>query len=213
MCGNKCPIFLLLFFVIASFIFSQETTGSIKVIVTDAQNELLPGANIAISGSSLIGIRGYITNKDGECFFASLPPGKYKAVVKLEGFKTETVDNIIVSLGTTSIINVKMELGKIEEEIVVTAKGNLVDITTSKLATDVKKEFFDSLPKTRDFQSMAQLAPSVMYDKYGIGITGASGGENQFIIDGTTTTGIMHGNDNVTNLVYEFIEEVSSVPS
>jgi hypothetical protein len=210
MCKNKCLVFFFLFFVIVSFIFSQETTGSIKVIVTDTQNELLPGASVVISSSSLIGARDYITNQNGECFVAKLSPGKYKVVVKLEGFKTETVENIIVSLGITSIINVKMELGKIEEEIVVTAKENPVDITNSKLATNIKKDFFDLLPKGRDFKSMALLAPGVIQGKYGIGITGATGGENQFMIDGTTTTGVMRGNDNITNLVYEFIEEVQT---
>ena len=100
-----------------------------------------------------------------------------------------------------------MEVGRIEEEVTVIGISPIVDLTSSRLSTNVSREFFDSLPKGRSYQDMVQLAPSVQSDPWGAAMSGATGAENMYIIDGVNTTDVEDGLAG-TNLTYEFIEEV-----
>src|SRR5436305_179902 len=70
-------------------------------------------------------------------------------------------------------------------------------------------EEFENLPKTRSFQSLAVLSPSVNSGTVegGFQINGASGAENQFYIDGVTTTSLINGQSR-ENAAFEFLQEV-----
>lgn len=202
--------FLLLMIVLgSSVLFSQGTTGTIRGTITEENGTPLPGVSVTVLGDNLIGTRSAVSDERGSYIFASLPPGSYVLSAKLDGFEAKKVENIRLVLEATISVNIPMKVGKIDYEVTITAE-NTVDLTSSALSTNIRKEFFDTLPKGRDFQSMVYLAPSTIATNYGIGIAGSTGAENQFIIDGVNTTGVMRGSDNIPNIVYEFVEEVQT---
>ena len=71
----------------------------------------------------------------------------------------------------------------------VTEAAPLIDTTTTAVATNISSAEFDRLPKTRTFQSLAILAPTVNEGTVegGFQVNGASGAENNFIVDGIST--------------------------
>jgi hypothetical protein len=73
----------------------------------------------------------------------------------------------------------------------------------------VTAEEFDRLPKGRSFQDIATTSPSVNSGRIegGIQVNGASASENNFTIDGLSTTGIING-DSRQDAMYEFLQEV-----
>ena len=77
------------------------------------------------------------------------------------------------------------------------------------MATNITSAEFENLPKTRTFQSLAQLAPTANEGTVegGIQINGASGAENNFIVDGISTSGVVHGNSR-QNAAFEILQEV-----
>ncbi|MFW6173070.1 MAG: TonB-dependent receptor [Elusimicrobiota bacterium] len=207
----KLLIFVLVFTMASSMLFSQGTTGSIRgTIVDEDEGQPLPGILISISSPSLMGTQTQVSDEEGNFRFVSLSPGVYTLVAELEGFRRRSIRDIKVTLEKTVNLNIEMAIGGLEEEVEVTAVAPTVDVKASKLTTNVTREFFDSLPKGRTFQDMVYLAPGVMKDEHGISFSGATGLENQFVIDGTLATGVVYGNDAITDIAYEFVEEVQA---
>lgn len=206
---KKIFVFTSVFLLLASALaYAQKTTGTIEGNVFDEEGTPLPGVTVTVKGPN-IAPQDRITDAKGFYRFPALPPGVYSITASLEGFKTFTQTKIPVPLEKTITLNITLELGAIEEEITVIGESPVVDITSSRLTTNVKKDYFDALPKGRTYQDMVYVAPSVQEDFVGIGIGGATGAENLYIIDGINTTGVENGLVG-TNLAYEFIEEVQT---
>ena len=189
----------------AGVLLAQRSTGQIEGVVMDSEGAPLPGVTVLVTGPSIK--RSMLTESNGTYRFPALAPGTYAVSATLVGFKTMTETNISVSLEQTRKVDLRMEVGRIEEEVTVIGLSPIVDLTSSRLSTNVSKEFFDSLPKGRSYQDMVQLAPSVQSDPWGAAMSGATGAENMYIIDGVNTTDVEDGLAG-TNLTYEFIEEV-----
>jgi len=195
-------VFLLL---TAGSLFSQRTTGMIEGVVHDTEGTPLPGVAVTVVGAGLS--RSMATELNGMFRFPALAPGTYSVSAVLVGFKKKTETGIVLTLEQTRKVDFILEVGQIEEEVTVYGVSPVVDLSSSRLTTNVKKEFFDALPKGRSYQDMIQLAPSVQSDPWGAAMSGSTGAENLYIIDGLNTTDVEDGLVG-TNLTYEFIEEV-----
>ncbi len=196
---------VLLLLTTAGSLFAQRTTGMIEGTVHDTEGTPLPGVNVTVAGLGLT--RSMATELSGMYRFPALPPGTYAVSAVLVGFKKKTETGIVVGLEQTRKVDFILEAGALEEEITVVGISPIVDLSSSRLTTNVKKEFFDALPKGRSYQDMVQLAPSVQTDPWGAAMSGSTGAENLYIIDGINTTDVEDGLVG-TNLTYEFIEEV-----
>lgn len=78
-----------------------------------------------------------------------------------------------------------------------------------EVAHNVTAEEFDRLPKGRNFQTLLTLFPFVNSGEIegGFQVNGASGSENQFVIDGVPTNSLIHGHSR-QNAAFEFPQEV-----
>src|SRR4030095_244489 len=84
----------------------------------------------------------------------------------------------------------------------------VLDLTTTTLATNVTAEEFDIMPKGRSFQSLALTAPGVNTGEIesGFEVQGASSAENVFTIDGVSTNSLIYGSSR-QNTVFEYLQE------
>ncbi len=194
-------------FILTSFAGAQKTTGAIAGVVKDIDGKVIPGVAVTIISPQLIGKRVVFSDDYGKFTFPDLPPGVYTVTAELTGFKKFVKKNVVVSLEKTAFVEVKLEFGQITESIEVIASDVAIDITSSKVSTNVKKDFFDTLPKGRTFKAMVLMAPSVQKGTFGISIGGSTGLENLYFIDGINVTDVDMGGAG-TNLVYEYIDEV-----
>jgi len=81
--------FLAIALLLAPLAFSQSRdTGALRGVVTDDQNDPLPGVAITVTSPSLMGSRSAVTDANGEYRIPALPPGEYKVKAELQGFGT-----------------------------------------------------------------------------------------------------------------------------
>ncbi len=188
---------------------AQEQTGSIEGVVRDFQGEILPGVSVEATSSNLVGTAVAVTDGRGFFRFPALPPGIYNVVATLEGFAPFGVDNVDLALGAVLSIEFKLEPGAITEAITVTGESPLIDVRQSATATSISAEMIEVLPRGRDFTSIAAYTTHAAAENSagGIQITGSSGSENRFIIDGIDTTNLQLGTSG-KDLITEFVEEV-----
>jgi hypothetical protein len=208
--------FLIFLFIlmIASTAFSAEK-GTIKVVVIDDEEAVLPGVSLTLSSPVMMGEKTLITNAVGEVLFVNLTPGIYEVKANLQGFQEKISRDIEVSLDRQTFVKIVLKPAVIEESVTVTAVYPAVDTTKSVIAEHVTHETVESLPIARDFVGYLQLAAGVNmvpnsqgrdtpedptgkgginYNPYGL--QGVQGGgkrgsrDNFYFLDGMNITGL-----------------------
>lgn len=203
---------LLVTLLAATCLLAQERTGGIQGTVSDPSGAALPGANVEISGGSLIRPVGVKTNGAGGYSLPSLPPGQYQVSVTANGFASVKRNNVDVQVARVAVVDIKMEVGSVSETVVVEAAGAVVDTTTNIVATNVSADTYDRLPKGRSFDALVFLAPGVRNEPKGGGYQadGASGSENVYALDGVEVTNIQSGVlDRQTQIPIEWVSETT----
>jgi len=146
----------------------------------------------------------------------NVPPGRYALTASLPGFKTSKQENIVITAGSSIVVDVRMEIGKLEETVTVTAAGPVVDAKTSTVATNLNSELLAKLPTSRDaFYDLALSTPGmVAQGKDGSWLPspnayGGSSNENIFLINGVNTTNPRSSAyGSLVNVNYNAVEEV-----
>lgn len=189
--------------------YSQEQTGNLFGVVTDSENAPLPGVTVEAKSPALIGQASSITDDEGRFRLVNLPPGTYTVTFNLAGFNTLRREGIIVRLGATYYLNVKLQVATLEEEVTVIGQSPVVDVKKSASTMEISKEMFSKLPRGRNFTSVVTVAAGVNEESElgGISFDGASSSENMFFVDGVDTTRMYDGTSS-QNVMFEFIEEV-----
>ena len=83
------PLVLLF---LASSAAAQTTTSTIEGTVTDASRAVVPGAEVRVSGTTLVTERRTTTDANGVYRVTALPAGNYTLTVVAKGFTTRTAE-------------------------------------------------------------------------------------------------------------------------
>jgi hypothetical protein len=215
----------------APLALSQENAGSIQGKVVDSNGAAVAGAQVTISGPSLVRTLEATTGDDGSYLFGRVPVGAYTVSVAQSGFKSTKKDSVQVQLGTEARVDFKLEVGNVSEVVTVSSGADeLIDLTSSKTATNITERFIENTPKGRSFNTILQTAPGVIFDVRagsspggatgtsgnnpgggtgGYSVNGASGSENAFVIDGVEVSNVRNaalGRESA--IPFEFVREV-----
>src|SRR6185503_9963728 len=125
----KVAVLLALLIVNAYPAWAQETTGTVKGRIADAQGLAVPGATVTVTGTQ--GTETTVTDGEGRFTIPFLTPGVYNVRAELQGFKAVEQKDVAVGLGRVVEIPLKMEIGGLTETVQVTATTPLVDATTT----------------------------------------------------------------------------------
>jgi hypothetical protein len=145
------------------------TTGAINGKVSDASGGVMPGVTVTISSPAMQGVRSTVTNEEGSYRFPAIPPGDYKITYELAGFATVTREGIHVGLGFTASVNVELKVASLTESVTVTGQSPVVDVTSTKTATNFDAKELASLPSARDFWAILAAAPAVQMQRIDVG--------------------------------------------
>src|SRR5262245_35909556 len=138
-------------------VFGQENTGSVQGTVKDPGGAVIPGAKITLSGSALVRSLDTTSDKEGNYLFPKVPSGIYTVTISQDGFKTIKSEDVNVVLGQTSRVDVALSAGAVSESVTVTAGSEAIDVSSSKVATNITQTFFDNQPKGRNFHSLISV--------------------------------------------------------
>jgi hypothetical protein len=191
-------------------------TGKIIGTVTDDEGTSLPGVTVEASSPKMQGKSIVITNENGVYRIFALPSGTYTIRYILDGFNTVVRKGIILSTDVvqTVTIDIAMTPGAIEEEITVLGRSPLIDVKSTTKGMTQTKQFFEMLPRGRNFDTLITAVPGVNTEPYlsGISIDGASGAENMYYIDGMDISNMDNG-ERDQSAAFEFVEEIQIVAS
>src|SRR5207249_4931986 len=176
-------------------VFAQGV-GAIGGTITDSSGAVLPGATVTLSNprGSIGGNQEAVADARGAFQFLRLVPGAYTVKAEIEGFRAATQENIVVNADATARVDLKLEIGTLQEGVTVTGESPLLDTTSALKQTVLSREVLDSLPNRIDVWSVARVIPSVVLSKVDVGgsesflqstaTVHGSNNENGFLIDG-----------------------------
>ena len=78
---------------------AQAPLGSLTGTVRDTQNIPVPGATVQLRNAATGAQQTATTNTRGVFTFPQLPAGSYRVDVSLQGFKTQTYNDVAVTVG------------------------------------------------------------------------------------------------------------------
>ena len=205
--GLTIALALLFTMAVAS---GQETTGSLRGVVTDATGAVVPNAKVEVAGPALLGSPTVTTDSAGTYAFLTLPSGVYTLTATASGFIPQKRVNIDLQVGKILRIDFKLEVGGTQQTIEVISEAPIVDVSQSTVSANVTQLDYNHLPKGRSFDSLIALAPGARYEATsgGYQVDGASGSENIYVIDGMDTTDLYTGGlPSTAKIPTEFVQE------
>src|SRR5580692_2655423 len=176
-------------------LFAQVDRAVLEGTVMDTSGAIIVGA-IVVSLAVDTGIKEeQLTNSKGYYRFPGLAVGRYTVTVTDAGFKTQVIEHVIVQVGQTRTLDVRMAVGAIAEKVEVTATAAAVERTSAEASTVITADQIANLPNNgRDWASFTLLAPFAQDDGGGdqrtIRFAGRARDDNNFSFDGVDAGGI-----------------------
>jgi hypothetical protein len=156
---------LTLFHVLALFVFVPSMAfaqAQITGTVTDTSGAPMPGVTVEASSPALIeGSRAVVTNTAGGYRLVDLRPGLYTVTFTLAGFRTFRRERVELPDNFVATMNAEMQLGNLEETVVVTGESPIVDVQSVRRMTVLGGETLRELPVARTYGSLLQMNPTV----------------------------------------------------
>jgi outer membrane receptor protein involved in Fe transport len=200
---------------IGTFAQSQATTGNIEGRVLDPQGAAVPGITVTATNQETGYAKTATTDDEGNYRLILLPPGKYKVTTGgAQGFAGATYENVTVTIGGQSPLDIQLSVSGANIIIDVAAEGQIVETTRTSVASTVNERAIQNLPVNgRNFLDFATLTPGVVRDptrQGDLAVGGQKGTLNSLQVDGTDNNNTFFGQSlgrTGTRPPYQFSEE------
>ena len=210
---------LVLLLASAGIALAQETTGSIRGRVIDSQSLAVPGAAVTAAGPQ--GSKNTTSDGEGRFTIPFLTPGLYDIRAELQGFKATEQKAISVGLGQGVDVSLRMEVGGVSETVQVNATATAVDTRSTTIGSVLDTENLKNIPVGRRVSDALYLAPGVSSSgsagTANPSISGGTGLENQYVVDGANVTNVGYGGIGSYSVIfgslgnatpYDFVKEI-----
>src|SRR5712692_7337393 len=185
--------FLLAFVVLSLSVgaFAQGA-GELTGLVTDATGAVVSGVEVKLTNSATGEVRTTTTTPAGIYSFPALPiVGTYTLEIAAKGFKSTKVQNIIVSVGTITSRDVKLEIGMATEQVTVEAGQQIVETEDSALSTLIDRRVWENMPiEARNANDFINLVAGAVPEQQaggtfrGAAVNGVRTGGGNFMVEG-----------------------------
>jgi Carboxypeptidase regulatory-like domain/TonB dependent receptor len=175
-------------------------TGIVSGRITDPSGAVVPGASLVMRNLATGVQQSVQTSHAGLYRFPAVMPGTYSITAGFKGFRD--VEGLVqVRVGSTTLQNVKLEVGASADTVKVTGISPLLRPEESSSSTVIDRSLIEDLPLNgRKYTNFMVLTPNTSYDGDTglVSIAGQQGGEdsgyangngsNAFTVDGSNAT-------------------------
>lgn len=143
--------------------FAQQGTADLRGRVVDAQGAVLPGVSIIVRHQDSGLFREAVSSGDGTFLMSGMTPGVYEVSAELASFKKYMQRDVRLEVGRATQIELKLEVGGLEEAVTVSAEAPLVDTTSQEIGGRISsQEFVDTPSFNRNFAGYLGMLPGVV---------------------------------------------------
>ena len=163
-----------------------QVTASVSGRVEDASGAAVGGAAVMVTNLETGANRMVTTDAAGTYRVLLLPVGRYEVKAEAPGFKATLQAGISLAVGEEAVVNLKLEVGAVQEQVSVTSEAPLVNTTTAPVSGLVGERQVKDLPLNgRSFDNLITLNPgAVNYSALKSGPSVGSGEGAYFTVAG-----------------------------
>jgi hypothetical protein len=200
--------FFAYFPLVAAMLFStavaQTNQGSIAGNVSDPSGAMVANAKIVAKERNTGSTYQTVSSSAGAYRFPNVKIGSYDISATAPGFKSATLEEVLVQTATTAAIDIKLQTGIVTENVIVNANAPTVESESSDIGTVVGTRQILDLPLAlgstvqamRSPEAFVFLTPGAVGPGTDSGNGGTfeskiSGGQNyatEVLLDGSATT-------------------------
>jgi hypothetical protein len=180
---------VLAFFALPGALWAQVDTGSVSGTVTDPNGAVVPGAKVVATHVPTGRQFSIDTSQGGLYVFPNLPTGPYTLSVKQTGFKGFVQSGIEVRVGLRETIDIKLELGMVQQTVEVKAAAPVLETDNPTRGTGISPQTLTTLPLWNGGLELANAFVSYMPGVNNgpeSSINGSIGRASEVLIDGAT---------------------------
>jgi len=186
---------LLLALLLPTTVLAQVDRAVLEGTVKDQSEALVGDAQVRVTAVDTGLTLDRTANAHGYYRFPGLAAGQYSVTFSHSGFKTKTLEQVIVQVGQTRTLDTTLEVGAISEKVEVKAENAPAERSSAEASTVITSDQIAYLPNNgRDWASFTLLAPFAQDDGGGdqrtIRFAGRARDDNNFQIDGVDAGGI-----------------------
>ena len=186
---------------IASLLFciatadAQDTRASLSGVVTDSSRGLVAGAKMKLTNKNTGVVFESTTNVSGQYRFLFVIPGSYKLNAEMAGFRNFERTGIVLQVGQSAEVEVRLEVGAMTETVSVTGSAALLETEKSDRGVVVDKVRITDLPlNVRNPIMLTRLST-------GVAQTGGQDHLNPFSNSGISSWSVNGGLNNNTEFI------------
>lgn len=196
---------LILALLASTFALAQNRTAEISGRILDPSDAALVGAQITARNVGTGARRGATSSGTGDYVIPLLEPGNYELLVEQQGFRTLQRSGILLHVGDSVRIDIKMQLGEVTQTVNVVEEAPLLRTTDASLGQVIDNTKVSSLPLNgRSSFRLVELTPGFVGSQAARGqfgdipvnttwdanfsINGGQGYANEIMIDGAPST-------------------------
>ena len=178
-----------------------QVNATISGRVEDATGAAVGGATVTVKSLETRATRAVTTDETGDFRVLSLPVGLQEVRAEKAGFKSTVRTGINLAVGQEAVVNVRLDVGELTQEVTVSADVPLIDTTTASVSGLVGERQVKELPLNgRSFDYLIALNPGAINYTLKSPQTSTSNGntfsvagrrplENMFLLNGIEYTG------------------------
>jgi hypothetical protein len=199
----------------AAAVWAQVPVGIISGTITDESGAVIPGVIITARNKATSFERKVTSSSEGSFSISALPAGEYEVTFKMNGFRT-LQQEAVVSTGTTTGIDAKLEVGQTTEIVTVQAAQAQINYESHSIDGVITRQKIQELPLNgRSFLQLAFLEPGVtvspgttsQYNSlFSVSILGGDSARTAITVDGGNVRNSIEGNTGM-NFSQEVVQE------
>ena len=197
-------------------LLAQSPQATISGVVSDAQNAVIVGAEVAAAHTETGVNYAAKTNDSGFYVLRFLPIGEYVVAAEHTGFRRFERRGLTLTTGQSLGLDIRLEVGAITESVSVTAAASTLETRTSDVSSLVESRSIEDMPlgdrRTMNIIRFTGAAVFVSYDsgqKPNFSLAGGRTQSQMFWIDGGTGQNMRLGVGQIdTDPPVEVVQEV-----
>jgi hypothetical protein len=193
----------------------QVLTSRVDGTVQDQSAAVIPGASVTLTNVETNLSLETETNEVGLYVFPQAPAGPYTITTQLSGFKSTVLEGIQIEVDTPATIDIVLEVGVVDETVVVTASQPAMNTVNAEINTNLNREQVKELPLNGRSVTQLALTQAGVTSPGGTrtaSINGTRGTFNNFTLDGINNQDTFIRTDALFGIIplqESFIEEIN----
>jgi hypothetical protein len=178
---------------------AQTPTATITGTVADASGAAIPGATVSVHNQNTGVATTAVSNERGLYVIPYLEPGRYRVDAELSGFKRYVRSDLVLELGRVLSVDIRLEIGTLEETVTVTPETPLLKTETSSIHQVIENANVTGLPlASRRVAGLSQLTGNLTFNDenendagiVNFALAGGRSRQQQWVWDGSNHQGV-----------------------